>query len=1153
MNLKIQCPNPECGKSYSISDNQLGRNVVCKSCGKRFTLSGSSVSPAAASADTGEPAAEDTMQPAGIPKKLGRFEVRTRVGHGAFGVVYRGYDPTLDREVALKVPHRAALLSEKRKARVLVEAKAAAQLRHPNVVPVYEAGQDGDIFYIASAFIEGQTLEDAIDKGQFQDGSAVTRSETFPRKVWRGVRQSWERTGLARKSRTRRAGPQQETVAGSSPSTDSSTAGPHVDFRRVAKLIMDLARGLDYAHRLGIVHRDVKPANIMLDRTGDPLVTDFGLARLDDVANADSAEADGSHGPPPLPVLSGGSASARATQDGTVLGTPAYMAPEQARAQQALVGPVSDQYSLGAVLYELCCGQPPFSGPQEMVLSLVRSKEEPQLPRSVNPEIPVDLEAICIKTMSKDTKGRYGSCGEMAEDLRRWLDGDLIHARRLSAKERAVRWCRRNPAVAGLSAAVVVVLLLGAMVSGVLAARARSRERDAVAQKGRADNAAQQAITEKDRADNAAKQAIAEKDRADKTADDLRKALEETKVAQRLRALAQVDSLRRAEIGQVPYIIDGLKPVWPDVGPRVIELMGDKNLTENERLRLSLALVWKDAKLVEYLFGRLLEATPTDFLVVREGLVPYAGRLTRELWRIALDQGADPNRRFRAACALARLDSGSQGQWSAIAKPVVSLLVAENPLVLGTWMEALRPARNVLVPRLQDVFRDRQISEGERSVAASILADYAADQPQVLADVLLDADTRHFAAMFPSLRLQGQHAVALLEAELDRQLAEEANDEERDRLASRQANAAAALLRMAANDKAWAVFRHCPDPTARSYLIHRVAPLEVDPRLIVTRLDREQDVSIHRALLLSLGEFGEKQLPLSERQQLIPKLLERYRGNSDAGVHAAVEWLLRQWGQHEAIKVSDQQLARGEPVGDSRWYVNSQGQTMVVFRGPIEFQMGSPETETNREPDEPLHSCRIGRSFAIAAKEVTVEQWERFQAKTEFEGFRQRFYPDATCPNLAICWYEAAAYCNWLSLQEGLPRSEWCYEQNEVGEYYKGMKPAKDYLERSGYRLPSPAEWEYACRAGASTCRYFGRSKRLLVHYAFYQDNSQDRSWPVATLKPNDAGLFDVLGNAEEWTHSRKVPSDQDDLPDQDTVANEDPRELRGGLSAITS
>ncbi|MCY2986643.1 MAG: protein kinase [Planctomycetota bacterium] len=371
MQLKTRCPNPGCKQSYTVTESQLGQTVVCEKCGKQFTLSGSAVGPGSPAAETGGPPAHETKPASSVPKQLGRFEIRERIGAGAFGQVFRAYDPTLDRDVALKVPHRGTLQREKDKTRFFREPKAAAQLRHPNIVPVYDAGVDGDIYYIASAFIEGQTLSDAIDEKPF-------------------------------------------------------------DLRRSAEIVMDLARALDYAHRKGIVHRDVKPANIMLDTNGDPLVMDFGLARFEEGQD-------------------------KLTHDGTVLGTPAYMAPEQARGELDQVRPASDQYSLGVVLYELLCGKVPFEGPPTLVISLVIN-HEPTSPRSERPEVPKDLETICLKAMAKDPRHRYPTCRDLAEDLRRWHEGQPIQSRRLPFRERLWRWAHRNPALAFLSATSALLL-----------------------------------------------------------------------------------------------------------------------------------------------------------------------------------------------------------------------------------------------------------------------------------------------------------------------------------------------------------------------------------------------------------------------------------------------------------------------------------------------------------------------------------------------------------------------------------------------------------------------------------------------------------------------------------------------------------------------
>ncbi len=268
---------------------------------------------------------------------LGRFQIVGTLGEGRSATVYRAYDPVLERDVALKVPRPGDVKTAKWLERFLGEARALARLRHPRIVPVYDAGRAGESHFIAMALIEGQSLADRM-----------------------------------------RAGP--------------------LGYQRVAEVVAELADALSYAHEQGVVHRDVKPANIHLDARGEIYLMDFGIAY-----RPDSGE---------MPVA-----------PGTILGTPAYVAPEQAQGGQTDVLPASDQYSLGAVLYELLCGHPPFSGPPSYVLFHV-IHHDPPLIRGVAPKVPAELAAICMKALAKRPAERYAGCRELAEDLRRWLRGE---------------------------------------------------------------------------------------------------------------------------------------------------------------------------------------------------------------------------------------------------------------------------------------------------------------------------------------------------------------------------------------------------------------------------------------------------------------------------------------------------------------------------------------------------------------------------------------------------------------------------------------------------------------------------------------------------------------------------------------------------------
>ena len=287
---------------------------------------------------------------------LGRFRLLDILGEGQHATVYRAYDPVLERDVAFKVPRRGLIKTAKALERFLGEAKALARLRHPRIVPVFEAGCAGKRHYIVMALIEGRSLADRIAEGS-------------------------------------------------------------LPVRRAAEIVADLAEALAYAHAEGIVHRDVKPANIRLDERDAVHLMDFGIAY-----RPESGEV--------------------ALPPGRILGTPAYIAPEQAQGGQAEVQPASDQYSLGVVLYELLCGQPPFCGPPSYVL-FHTIHHEPSSPHTLDPNIPRSVAAICLKALAKRPERRYASCQKFADDLRGWLAGEKPLAYRRT-------WARLRKAATGV-------------------------------------------------------------------------------------------------------------------------------------------------------------------------------------------------------------------------------------------------------------------------------------------------------------------------------------------------------------------------------------------------------------------------------------------------------------------------------------------------------------------------------------------------------------------------------------------------------------------------------------------------------------------------------------------------------------------------------
>jgi eukaryotic-like serine/threonine-protein kinase len=639
-----------------------------------------------------------------------------------------------------------------------------------------------------------------------------------------------------------------------------------------------------------------------------------------------------------------------------------------------------------------------------------------------------------------------------------------------------------------------------------------------------------------------------------------------------------VRHLLDANIAQVPDIISEIHGyrTWAD--PLLREKNEKTEPYSSRKLRTSLALLSVDPTQAEYLYQHLLfhtNTTPEAVPVIRDALSSERQNLMDRLWAVVEQPGrAFEGQRVRAAALLADYDPHNP-RWEKCSDPVVDELVLENLIFLRTWIEAFRSVRGRLLGPLSKVYRDRKSgrSSEERTWATNILADYAADDPDILSDLLMDADRKQFAILFPRLKKHPDRGPTLLQREIGRRLPPDSRGEDKDKLAERQANAAVALLKMGGADKVWPLLQHSADPSMRSYLIHRLASLEADPIAVIDRLSKEKNIEIRRALVLSLGEFGERQLATDKRMEIVPRLLGEYRENDDPGLHCAVEWLLLRWGQNEKLEQMNQQWARDQKsreqtlrrIGQellnekekskSRWYVNGQGQTMVVLPGPVEFSMGSPPTEVGRGDNEQLHRRRIGHTFAIATKAVTVGQFLRFHPGYDYE---KRFAPTGGCPLPWTTWYLAAEYCNWLSKQEGLPEAEWCFKPNSAGKYDDGMKLAPGYLKRTGYRLSTEAEWEYACRAGSITSRYYGNSDDLLGHYAWYLGDAGNRSWPAGSLKPNDLGLFDMHGNMWTWCldrYSKDYPVTPNGMPVEITedvlnTTDRDNRAHRGGSFA---
>ncbi len=355
-------------------------------------------------------------------------------------------------------------------------------------------------------------------------------------------------------------------------------------------------------------------------------------------------------------------------------------------------------------------------------------------------------------------------------------------------------------------------------------------------------------------------------------------------------------------------------------------------------------------------------------------------------------------------------------------------------------------------------------------------------------------------------------------------------DDAKDELASRQANAVIAMFRLGAPEYLWPMLESTPDPRLRSYLINRLPSLGADPQILFKQLLVDPNPSRRFAIIASLAKYRPDQLPADVTSQARTLIGQWGVDDPRASIHAICGYLSRQWGWPETVEqienAKGSALATQESPG---WSMNSQGQTMVSIVGPAEFTMGSPGHEAFRDhPLEVSVRTRIPRSFAIGAAEITVGDFQQFDAATLYA---TEYTPSVNCPITSVSWYDAVRYCRWLSEQEGVDEKQMCYPSLdkiiEASETIATIPLPDDYLSRTGYRLPTEAEWEYACRALTTTSRPYGNAVELLSDYAWTTEratvDSRVRFHPVKQRLPNDFGLFDTLGNVMEWCDSPQL------------------------------
>ncbi len=785
--------------------------------------------------------------------------------------------------------------------------------------------------------------------------------------------------------------------------------------RQAAEVIRQVSETIWYAHRMKVIHRDLKPSNIVLDADeGDrPKVLDFGLSkRLDRDDNPTSAE-------------------------GQILGTLCFSAPEVilGRSDKAGLDEMLsvDIYSLGAVLYYMTTGNPPFraTSPEETIRLITES--ECLSPRLLNPEIDRDLNTICLKCLRKSPRERYRSAWELARDLERYLAGKPIWARPVARWERVLKWVRRKPSTSA------VLLLSSILVTSPMIYLTRERE---------------------------------------------------------ARAKELVDRVLVAEFRELPGLIDSLTSYGTLVEPTLKSHLSSTN--PNVRFRAALCLASGDLGLSDYLYEKLLDAEPDQFNVILEIIKRHDRQLVPRLWGELSAAECSGPRQIRSACALAALDAASV-DWSRHAISVVRALFGEDGFRRPRWTVRLTPVREALYHVLDQYYEEPETPDDGVLAAEvfSLLLDAKSESDaEKLVSLIVRANQDQFDIL---MKTEHEEILPCLRNAL-KECEKMHRRVDTKKYAEQSLRLLTSLARLGDNQPLWRWLEQEPDPLSRSYLIERVASSKIDPRSIALQLNHAGEHSL-RDLILMLGQYSDEALAPDLRHEISSDLILIHRSASSSGVHHAAEWLLRRWGMNAEVDAS-RELIRRNLLHSTTWYISSSGLDMIVL---------APGTR--------------GRIVAISTYEITQQIYLEFlkNSKTNINFESNYTGGDPMRPADHVSYYDAVRFCRWLSEREGIESSEWCYPdcsreldfEHDLGSLHGRHFP--NFLDLTGYRLPTIGEWRAACRAGTPGELFFGDDPDLLRYYAWHMENAQQRSHRVGMLKPNPLGFFDIFGNVAEW------------------------------------